>query len=79
MTPLKLGPLVEEKPVRMTIELPADVSRDLIAYADAHAAATGQPAVSPDKLVAPMLRYFLANDRGFAKLRRAAQAASKPG
>lgn len=79
MTSLKLGPLMEDKPVRIAIELPADIHRDLVAYAEAHSAVTGQPPVSPDKLVAPMLRYFLANDRGFAKARRAAQAASKPG
>ena len=40
---LKLGPIADDKPVRMTIDVPADVHRDLIAYAEAHAAATGQP------------------------------------
>lgn len=34
MTRLKLGPLVDETPVKLTIELPAAVHRDLIAYAD---------------------------------------------
>ncbi len=70
MAKLKLGPLVEDKPVRMTIELPAFVHRDLVAYAAAHAVETGQPPAAPEKLVAPMLAQFMATDRGFAKARR---------
>jgi hypothetical protein len=34
MTKLKLGPLADDKPVKLTIELPAAVHRDLVAYAD---------------------------------------------
>jgi hypothetical protein len=34
MAKLKLGPLVDEKSVKLTIELPANVHRDLLAYAD---------------------------------------------
>ena len=30
MAKLKLGPLVDEKPVRLTVELPAQVHRDLV-------------------------------------------------
>lgn len=70
MTKLKLGPLVEDKPVKVTVDLPAAVHRDLVAYATAHAAATGQPPVAPEKLVAPMLEQFMATDRGFTKARR---------
>ena len=33
MTKLKLGPLADDKPVKITIELPAAVHRDLVAYA----------------------------------------------
>jgi hypothetical protein len=32
MTKLKLGPLVDGRPVKLTIELPASVHRDLVAY-----------------------------------------------
>jgi hypothetical protein len=32
MTTLKLGPLTEERPVKLTVELPATVHRDLVAY-----------------------------------------------
>lgn len=76
MTKLKLGPLVEDKPVRMSLELPAAVHRDLVAYAAAHAAATGQSPVAPEKLVAPMLERFMASDCGFAKARREGAARS---
>ena len=74
MTKLKLGPLVDDKPVKFAIELPAAVHRDLSAYADALAAETGDDAVRPEKLIAPMLERFMATDRGFAKHRRTGKA-----
>lgn len=73
MTKLKLGPLVDDRPVKVTVELPAAVHRDLVAYAAALAAETGGDAVPPEKLVAPMLERFMATDRGFTKSRRAAR------
>jgi hypothetical protein len=33
VTKLKLNPLVDDKPVKLTVELPAPVHRDLLAYA----------------------------------------------
>lgn len=33
MTKLKLGPLVDDRPVKLAVELPAGVHRDLVAYA----------------------------------------------
>ena len=70
MAKLKLGPLLEDKPIRMTIELPAALHRDLIAYAAVHGAETGQPPLAPAKLIAPMLMRFMATDRAFAAARR---------
>jgi len=69
MAKLKLGPIADEKPVRLTAELPAAVHRDLLAYADALGRETGQ-AVEPVRLVAPMLARFMATDRTFARVRR---------
>jgi hypothetical protein len=69
---LKLGPIEDDKPVKLTIELPATVHRDLVAYAAALAQETGQPAIEPAKLVAPMLARFMATDRAFGKARRSA-------
>lgn len=71
MTKLKIGALPDERPVKVSIELPASVHRDLLAYAKAVASESGQPNSDPGKLIAPMLARFMATDRGFAKLRRA--------
>jgi hypothetical protein len=72
MSKLKLGPLADDKPVKISLELPAALHRDLVAYAEALARETGQPAADPVRLIAPMLERFIATDRGFAKARRAA-------
>ena len=45
MTRLKLGPLPDDKPVKVTVELPAPLHRDLVAYAEVLARETGQPAL----------------------------------
>jgi hypothetical protein len=71
MTKLKIGVLPDERPVKVSIELPASVHRDLLAYAKAVASESGQPIGEPGKLIAPRLARFMATDRGFAKLRRA--------
>lgn len=69
MTKLKLGPLVDDRPVKLAVELPAGVHRDLVAYAAALAAETGQQPMPPGKLVAPMLARFMDTDRGFRRHR----------
>jgi len=69
MAKLKLGAIADDRPVKLTIELPAAVHRDLVAYAEALARETGQPISEPAKLIAPMLARFIAGDRAFAKLR----------
>ena len=70
MAKLKLSAIADEKPVKLTVELPAAVHRDLLAYAKALAHETGQPIADPSKLVAPILARFMATDRAFAKVRR---------
>jgi hypothetical protein len=70
MAKLKLGAIADEKPVKLTVELPATVHRDLLAYAKALARETGQPIADPLKLVAPILARFMATDRAFAIARR---------
>ena len=69
MAKLKLGAIADDKPVKLTVELPAAVHRDLVAYAEALGRETGQPVNEPAKLIAPMLARFIAGDRAFAKLR----------
>jgi hypothetical protein len=70
MAKLKLGPLVDEKTVKLTIELPANVHRDLLAYAEILGRDNPQSILDPRKLIAPMLARFMAADRAFAKARR---------
>jgi hypothetical protein len=70
VTKLKLGPLADDKPVKVSVELPAAVHRDLVAYAEILGRATGQTMTDPTKLIAPMLERFMATDRAFAKARR---------
>lgn len=75
MAKLKLGPLSDDKPVKVTVELPASLHRDLTAYADVLARETSQPVADPVKLIVPMLERFIATDRGFAKARHSLQFA----
>lgn len=70
MSKLKLGPLEDETPVKLTLDLPAAIHRDLVAYAQAHAAETGAKAPEPARLVAPMLARFMATDRAFVRGRK---------
>jgi len=66
--------LVDDKPVRLTVELPAQVHRDLVAYAQVLGRETVTDApVEPAKLIGPMLARFMITDRAFAKARRAAR------
>lgn len=70
MAKLKIAGLCEDKPVKVTIELPASIHRDLVTYAEILAGQSGQPISDPARLIAPMLTRFMATDRAFAKLRR---------
>ena len=74
MAKLKLGAIVDEKPVKLTVELPVGVHRDLLAYAKVLARETGLAMTDPSRLIAPMLARFMATDRAFRKARRAIQA-----
>jgi hypothetical protein len=70
MSKLKLGPLEDDKPVKVSVELSAATHRDLFAYAETLGKDTGQTIGEPAKLIAPMIERFTASDRGFTKLRR---------
>ena len=73
MAKLKLGVIADGRPVKLGVELPAAVHRDLIAYAEVLGRETGQPVGEPAKLIAPMVERFMAADRAFAKARRIRQ------
>jgi hypothetical protein len=69
MAKLKLGAIPDDKPVKLSLDLPAAIHRDLVAYAEALSRETGQPVNDPAKLIGPMLARFIASDRAFSKLR----------
>ena len=78
MAKLKLGTIPDDKPVKTTVELPAPLHRDLVAYAEILTRETGQPLADPMKLIVPMLERFIATDREFAKARRTKGRAQSP-
>ena len=53
---LKLSSVPDDKPVKLSVELPPEVHRDLLDYAAVMARETGEAAPEPAKLIAPMLQ-----------------------
>lgn len=71
MSRLRLGPIVEEKPVKLTVELPGALFRQLSNYARVHATDNGLAEPLPvERLIAPMVERFIMSDRGFVRRRR---------
>ncbi|MBS7701406.1 MULTISPECIES: DUF2274 domain-containing protein [unclassified Chelatococcus] len=73
MAKLKLGAIADDKPVKVTVELPASLHRDLTAYADLLSRESGQQVGGPARLIVPMLQRFIATDRGFAHARKVSE------
>lgn len=73
MTRLKLSDLAHEKPVRLTLELPARLHRELLAYAVALNEGEAKGAPPPERLIPPMIERFISTDRSYAKNRRSPQ------
>jgi hypothetical protein len=76
MAKLKLSALADDRPVKITIELPPAVHRDLVAYAEVFAQEHGQT-VEPAKLAPLMLARFMAADQYFTRARRDKKGSSK--
>ena len=76
MTKLRITALLEDRPVKVTLELPATVHRDLIAYAEILARQSGQEISDPTKLIAPMLARFMLTDRAFLRSRKSREKTS---
>ena len=76
MTKLKLDDVIEDKPVKMTIEFPAAVYADLLDYAAVISDGKTEAMPKPEKLVVPMISRFMATDRVFSQARRKAQKVS---
>ncbi len=73
MSKLKIVSVEDDKPVTMTIKLPAAVHRDLIIYVEILAQQSGQSIKDPSQLIAPMVARFMATDRAFMRGRRLRQ------
>lgn len=73
MTRLKLADLADEKPVKMTIEVPSRLHRELLAYASAINDGDPKGAPTPERLIPPMIERFIATDRSYVKSRRSTQ------
>lgn len=71
MSKLKLSTVQDDTPVKLTVELPANVHRDLVAYGEALGQEGGK-SVEPIKLIGPMLSRFMSADRASARMRRSA-------
>ena len=70
MAKLKIGSIENVRPVKVSVELPASLLRNLVAYAEILGREAGQPPADPVRLIVPMLERFIATDRGFAKALR---------
>lgn len=69
MTRLKLSDVTDEKPVRLSVEIPARLHRRLIEYGILLNGGVPKDAPKPGDLVAPMLDRFIAGDRDFTRAR----------
>ncbi len=72
MTRLKLEDLAAAKPVKLVLEIPARLHRELIAYAAVINGGSASGAPPPERLIPPMIERFMATDRSFARQRRSA-------
>lgn len=72
MSKLKIDSVDNDKPITITIKLPASIHQDLIAYADV-LKRHGSREIEPNSLIAPMLKRFMATDRAFRRARRQIQ------
>src|SRR5262249_53506025 len=69
MAKLKLAAVPDDRPVKLTVELPAPVHRDLVACAEVLGRQSGQN-IEPAKLIPPMLARFMSTDRAFARTQK---------
>ncbi|WP_173934960.1 DUF2274 domain-containing protein [Chelativorans sp. Marseille-P2723] len=74
MTRLKLGRILDERPVKLTIEVSAPLHRKLLAYGEALARETGHTEpILPAKIAPPMIAGYIDSDKEFAKIWRSVE------
>jgi hypothetical protein len=69
MMKLKLGSIPDDKPVRLTIIISAELAALLHTYADAVGSGNGKP-VTVERIIPPILERFIRTDRAFMRTRR---------
>lgn len=69
MAKLRLQGLSDNKPVKITLELPAGVHRDLVVYAEILAEQSRQSISDPVRLIVPMLTRFMATESSQPRFR----------
>ena len=69
MMKLKLGPIPDDKPVRLTITVSAELAALLRTYADAVGSGDSKP-VTVERIVPHMLERLIRTDRVFMRTRR---------
>lgn len=70
MAKLKIAALPDDKPVKISLEVPAALHRDLQAYSEILARESGQPVGGLARLIVAMVARFVATDRVFARRSR---------
>lgn len=72
MSQLRLGPIGDDKPIKLSLEISPALLNEIVRYSEVHARATGRSApLAPEKLIPPIVELFIASDREFIKqLRR---------
>lgn len=67
--PLRLGPGIARKPIRLTLQIDPDLADELAFYADVYEREHGE-AQTIAQLAPHMIRMFLASDSGFKVAKR---------
>ena len=68
-TKLKIGPLADRTPVKLSLAVEPDLHGDLTDYAEIHSRMYGKT-VSVADLIPSMLRALIESDAGFKRARR---------
>lgn len=71
MSRLRLGPVGDDKPVKLTLEISPSLLTEIHLYSEVHARLTGRSAaLTPERLILPIVELFIASDREFIRQRR---------
>jgi len=70
MSKYRISLPVEEKPVKLRIELPTALYKDIQLYAELLSAESRSNPIEPEKLIVPMLQNFISSDKSFNKARK---------